>query len=393
MEDIVSGYAKRGFDKYICDEKSLFYKIIKKEIIPVLPKRYEFSQIYFYLEKYYPFELRAFQFQLNGYMHQDKTLKRARGKSRYNVKTPQEYIAQSAVNNLLKDKYISERAKTFDEKQQLVALGDFEKKRSAKIEKMKMKVSLAQEKAQSVEPIFMDKLLGMYDRKNASQKDRVYILHEIYKYDCPKITNFLQRILVHEQNFQLHEMAMKHLQDYGYTPKLRGKDTIPFNTKSKKKKAEIRAYRNLRFAIEGIPEELSYQINNSKIQGVKSYDYFISHSCKDHDIVQKIIDNLNENRINVYCDWISDADYLKRNLVCEATLEVIENRILESKQVLFLDSEESRKSKWVAYELKFALEHGKPIMQVFKSEATNKDLKIDVLCDKWYLDIKTDNLI
>ena len=54
MEDIVSGYAKRGFDKYICDEKSLFYKIIKKEIIPVLPKRYEFSQIYFYLEKYYP---------------------------------------------------------------------------------------------------------------------------------------------------------------------------------------------------------------------------------------------------------------------------------------------------------------------------------------------------
>lgn len=35
---------------------------------------------------------------------------------------------------------------------------------------------------------------------------------------------------------------------------------------------------------------------------------------------------MNENKKghNIFCDWINDVDYLKRHLICEATVKVIE---------------------------------------------------------------------
>mgnify|MGYP000118811288 FL=1 len=131
---------------------------------------------------------------------------------------------------------------------------------------MQIKINKAQNLAQEMEPEFLDKLMGLYLKKTSTQKDRVYILHELYKYDCKKVTDFLQREMNAQQNFQLREMVMKHLQDYGYSPKLKRKDAIPFHTKNKKKREKIKQYRNERFDISGIPEELSYLIENHKSQ-------------------------------------------------------------------------------------------------------------------------------
>ncbi len=36
----------------------------------------------------------------------------------------------------------------------------------------------------------------------------------------------------------------------------------------------------------------------------------------------------NQQGNNVFCDWISNVDYLKRNQMCDATLRVIEKRLL-----------------------------------------------------------------
>lgn len=80
---------------------------------------------------------------------------------------------------------------------------------------------------------------------------------------------------------------------------------------------------------------MEYRIENSKEQKIKSFDFFISHSSNDYSLVQSLIQNLNEKKCNVYCDWISDTDYLKRKLVCEATLRVIEKRIEQSKYEYF----------------------------------------------------------
>lgn len=203
----------------------------------------------------------------------------------------------------------------------------------------------------------------------------------------------MQRQLNHEQNFQLREMIHKHLQDYGYEPKLRRKDSIPVQTQNKKRKKTILEYRELRFNIEGIPNELSYRIENSKAQNIKSYDYFISHSYKDHDEIQRLIVSLNKTGKNVYCDWISDSDYLKRKLVCDATFEVITKRIEKSDEVLFVDSEFSRSSKWVAYELQYAALKNKSIKYLSINDVSEPINKMAHLDDKWYNLVEIKNLV
>lgn len=231
----MAGYAKRAFDNYISKQKSLFYQIIKNEILPILPENYDFSTIYSILKSNYPLELRAFQFQLNIYAHQDKTLKHFKHKARYNVKSIEKYLNSTPITNLFNARVRVEHKNNFNPKKQKLLEQKFidtcEKRNAKKF----AKISIAKLRAQSVEPVFLDKLIGIYSRKGRTQKDRVYIIHELYKYDCVKITNFFSKLLVSEQNFQIRQMVLKHLQDYGYLPQLRRKDSIPIHTKNKKK--------------------------------------------------------------------------------------------------------------------------------------------------------------
>lgn len=384
----MSGYAKRVFNNYIVKSTSELYKSIKRDILPALPIDYTFEDIYKLLEKFYPYEIRAFEFNLNSFNHQDQTLQRAYNQKRYQVKSVKQYLNEHPrIKYIVSEKFIQKRSLSTNVDEINAAYKELERKRTASLDKINSKVHQAQEKAQQIEPSFLDKIIGLYDRKGTSQKDRVYILHELYKYDCPKVTKFMSKLLVHEQNFQIREMALKHLQNYGYRPILRGKSTIPFGTKNKKKREAIKAYRDERFSIEGIPEELEYLIDNNKAHQITTYDYFISHSCLNHDDVQRIISELNKRGMLLYCDWINDSDYLKRNLLCEATLAVIEGRILKSKSVLFVDSEDARKSIWVAYELQYAEKNKKKILSIKQNDFVDQ---IEELHDDWFKGISID---
>lgn len=381
----MSGYAKRAYNKYICDQKSFFYKIIKDKIIPILPAKYNWTMAYNLLKEYYPLELRAFQFQLDIYKHQDKTLEKIKHKRRYNVRKIENYLNKYPISNLFRPAYIQAHGRNFEEVKRKELKRRFIECRQKQISKRMDKINAAKLKAQNVEPNFLDKIMGIYTRKGRTQKDRVYIIHELYKYDCAKVTNFLSKLLVSEQNFQIREMVFKHLQDYGYLPKLRRKDSIPIHTKNKSKRQAIKEYRNLQFSIEGIPDELSYLINNSSFQKLKNYDYFISHSFRDYKAVQNLIKKLNAQNYNIYCDWISDSDYLKRELVCEATLEIIEKRISESNAVLFVDSKFSRSSKWVIHELQYAKENNKPIKMIDVIDCSKTSLNIKDMTEEWFV--------
>ena len=385
------GYAKRIFQNYINEQTRFWGRTIREDILPIMPIEYSTDSVYKIIKEYYFFELRAFQFQLDGYAHQDKVLKKRKNMTRYSVKSVSYYIFSGENGYLFLPEYKALRAKSYSEEKRKTSEDSFVDTRKKKNDKKRQKVEEAKKRAQGVEPIFLDKMLGLYDRKTTSQKDRVYILNEIKKYDCKKVTDFLQRLLAHEQNFQLREMALHHLQSYGYEPRLRSNDGIPFNTRSKQKKKAIREYKKLRYTIEGVPEELSYQINNSSVQKLKSYDYFISHSFQDHDAVQRIINEANSVGKNVYCDWISDSDYLKRNLVCDATLAIIEKRINEAKEILFVDSSLSRSSKWVAHELQYAVGKGKPIRRIEVNASFSNG--VDLLEDLWFTNVTVGNLI
>ena len=82
--------------------------------------------------------------------------------------------------------------------------------------------------------------------------------------------------------------------------------------------------------------------------------------------MQKLIDYENQQNHLVFCDWINDSDYLKRSLVCEATLKVIEWRLQQSEAMIFIRSEKSLGSVWCQYELNFFNELKRPIYVIDK---------------------------
>lgn len=108
------------------------------------------------------------------------------------------------------------------------------------------------------------------------------------------------------------------------------------------------------------PTDLANKLKSGSIQATKAFDLFISHSYKDNDLVRRLLPALSENGFNVYCDWTSDSDFLRRELVSEYTEAVIKIRIEQSARVLFLQTENSVNenggilSPWVKVELEHA---------------------------------------
>lgn len=246
-----------------------------------------------------------------------------------------------------------------------------------KIERVDNKIAKAKEKTQIVTPVFLDKLIGLYERKNTTQKDKIYIIYELMKYYNPKIISFFFKLNDTELNRQLREIAFKHLQSFNYEPRLRRQKYMQVHTKNKKRKEYLKKiYPNERYVIPHNPDELEYRIACGCEQKLKSYDYFISHSSKDSKLVQQLIEYENSEGKNIFCDWISDADYLKRNLVCDATLKVIEWRLQQSDAIIYVKTKNSDNSVWCMYELNYFHDMEKPIYVITEEDIRNRKFDI-----------------
>lgn len=260
-------------------------------------------------------------------------------------------------------------------------------KRKPKIDKVDKKIAVAKAKTQQVTPDFIDKLIGLYERKNTSQKDRMYILLELKKYYNHTVINFFFKLNDTELNSQLRWDAFYHLQSFNYAPRARRQKYMSVHTKNKKRKQYLKnVYPYETYDIPETPQELEYRIDNSKEQLLKEYDYFISHSSKDSVSVQSLIVAENQQKKNVFCDWINDVDYLKRHLVCDATLKVIERRMEQSRALIFVESENSRNSIWCKYELNYFNELKKPIFTITKENIDAGVFDLQPMNLDWYID-------
>ena len=122
------------------------------------------------------------------------------------------------------------------------------------------------------------------------------------------------------------------------------------------------------------------------------FDFFVSHSSQDYNKIQKLIQKLNKQKKNVYCDWINDTDYLKRKLVGTSTLEVIKKRIQQSKALIWVRSDASLRSNWVKYELNYAQILGKEIFYIDANEIDNEILKYFKHDEFWFEDEDFENI-
>lgn len=378
---------KHIFDSDIREILSMWNNQLK-EIYPTLPRDYSKADIIKALKLYYPHEWNSVQAKYNYYSQKDKFLKKKIGKERYDMKTAELLLEDTKQYQIiLSTKSKSTYYNKFSEKEACFARKKLLTERKPKIEKIDRKIEKAMSKVQQVTPKYLDQLIGLYERKNTSQKDKLYILTELKKYYSPKIVQFFFKLNDIELNKQLRQEAFTYLQSFNYHPRARKQKYMQIHSNNKKRRNYLKnIYPNEISHIEKTPAELEYRINNSKEQKIKSYDFFISHSYKDSRVVQKLIEFENNQGNNIFCDWINDSDYLKRNLLCEATLNVIEKRLEQSSALIFVKSDYSISSVWCKYELNYFYELNKPIYYIDTADICKGHFSILLEKSKWFID-------
>lgn len=383
----MSGVTKHIFEQDIRAIVSMWSQQIKN-IQNILPQFYTDKDIIDCLKFFYPHEWESVEIKYRYYQQKDKVLKKRFGKARYNMKQPIELLKEVGVyKRILSSERREKYAKDFDIDYVNNARRILWEKRKLKIEKINLKIEKAKSRTQQVTPSFVDQLIGLYERKNTSQRDKMYILLELQKYYSPKVIQFFFKLNDTELNKQLRGIAFNHLQSFNYQPRARRQKYIQVHTKNKKRKKYLKEiYPYETYNIPKNPSELEYRIENAKEQKIKEFDYFISHSSKDSVVVQELIFFENKQGKNVFCDWINDVDYLKRHLVCEATLKVLEKRLEQSKALIFVSSNNSINSIWCKYELNYFLELGKQIYVIDKQDIEEEMFNIKLLEDEWFID-------
>ena len=383
----MSGVTKHIYEHEIIDIKSMWISELKK-IQEILPKNYDENDIINLLKEFFPYEWKSVEFKYNYYNIKDKKLLNRNKKIRYNMLEPRKLLKTIPLfKKILTKEYKEKYSKIFDEEKIKYKRTELLKNRQPKIKRIDKKIEEALSKTQRVTPTYLDKLIGLYERKKTAQKDKVYILLELKKYYSEKIINFFLKVNDTEINYQLRWEAFYHLQSFNFNPRARRQKYMQVHTKNKKRKIYLKkVYAKEKFNIPLNPDELEYRILNGKEQKLKEFDFFISHSSRDGQVVQKLITYQNENGKNIFCDWINDSDYLKRNLLCKATLNVIELRLQQSRKLIFVESENSKNSVWCKYELNYYLELNKPIYYITKEDIENSNFNIRLLEDRWFID-------
>lgn len=386
----MSGVTKHIFEADIRDINKM-WKYQLEKISYILPKYYTDKDILNLLKKYYPHEWNSVCFKKEYYDIKDKYLKKRNKKVRYNMLDPEELVRTNSFYKKLCSKNFKNYYSTnYNENLRITKEEELKKDRIPKINKIDKKIFNAKQQTQSVTPEFLDKIIGLYERKNTTQKDKVYLIMELKKYYNDKIINFFFKLNDTELNKQLREIAFKHLQSFNYQPRLRRQKFMIVHTKNKKRKVFLKKeYPNLTYSVPKTPQELENRILFGKEQFFKQFDMFISHSSKDSNIVRKLIEYQNEKGKLVFCDWMNDSDYLKRNLLCKETLNVIRFRLDKSKALVFVRTKNSLESIWCKYELNYFYELEKPMYVIEESEIINGTFNIleynpeEILCDDY----------
>lgn len=333
------GKAKRKYNA----ELMKFNKKLKRPIYfmsEALPKDYANEDILTYFKKFYPFEWKIVCQRYETYQQKDEFLVKQGKKRRYKHLSPRKYFYSLAiVKNLVSDNHKKNYNQNFDQEIRNKKLAELERKRLPKIEKRKDKIEKVKENLQSVEPYFLDVYITAYHRRGNSIDDKIEIFKEIQKYDCEKSNEFFSKLNDAEKNLKIRQMAFNHLNKKGEYLKLR-----------KKPKGKKKSYMTERSDFYMTPKDLLKRLNEDTIQNKKEYDIFVSHSSKDSSLVRRIIGALNKHKLNCYCDWTSDNDFLRRELVSDFTKGVLKKRMNQSKYFLLISTKNSLESEWVKFE-------------------------------------------
>lgn len=352
----MAGLVKRKYNKETINYKKGFTRQLKR-LSKAFPYEYDINLILDLYKDYFPLEWEKLINRFKYYEAKDLHLKSIGKKVRYCHENPEQFIL-----NLPKVKHLSSKGQikihqdNYSQEEQRNAIKLLIRSRESKIKKENKKSKSSNELLQNIEPAYIEIFIASYHKKNVTTQDKIEIINELKKYRCEKTIEFLQKINDSEKNNQVRYMAFEHLQKIGAHVRLR-----------KKFKGKTKSYMIEKSDFIVTPEMLVARLEADTVQNKKNYDVFISHSYSDFELIKAVRKGLNKIELNIYCDWTSDNDFLKRNLAGEFTKIVLKKRIEQSKCVIFIQTKKSLNtifefsSPWIEMEISHAKKVNKPI--------------------------------
>lgn len=316
-----------------------------RKVLSIMPKGFtdeeflsEFKLLYSYLWDDVCAKAKA-------YRRMDDGLKKKGFPKRYFFPSPAAYIKKVSAP-IIKNKALHQKLILYAE--------DREKFRNSLIEKSTIKraerearLEASLKYTQKVTPTYSNYYIQTYfhcKRTNPIDVDTRYaVLVEASKYKSPITIKFLHKVNASERNYHLRYFAFQALQKFGVK-----EVRLRKNRKGKKKVGD----KIVPTPIE-TPNDLIHSIYNSQLEQMKKYDLFLSHSSFDSELLLSLKLILNHCHVNVYVDWVSDRNALKRELTNANTAKTIIERLKSSKALLYIHTEASQNSKWAPWELGF----------------------------------------
>lgn len=326
-------------------------------ISEALPAEYDKYLLLGLFKKLFPLMWDSLNKRYEQYESKDDFLTKVGKKKRYYHDKPDVFFFKLLkVKHMVSNGQRVKHKNIFDEKSAQLAYQSLLNNANNKVNSHENKMISINNDLQTVDPLYIDAFISAYHKKGITIQGKVEIFSELKKYNTPKVIEFFQKLNDSERNNQIRMMAFEHLQKLGASVRLR-----------KNFKGKVKSYNTEtdRFIVS--PEDLYQRLESNTIQNRKTFHVFISHSYRDSDLVRQVKSCLNNHGLSVYCDWTSDNDFLKRNLVSDYTKMVLKKRIEQSKSIVFLqtknsvDADSSFSSPWISLEIEHALSIGKPI--------------------------------
>lgn len=338
------GRTKRKYNaELICFDKTLRKPI--HNVLSIMPKGFtdkeflcEFKLLYSYLWDDVCAKAKEYQRMDNG-------LEKKGFPKRYFFPTPAMYIKKVSTP-IIKNKALHEKLILYSEERTNFR-NSLIKECVIKRQKREVKLDTNLKYIQKVTPSYSNYYIQTYfhcKRTNPIDVDTRYaVLVEASKYKSPITIKFLHKVNASERNYHLRYFAFQALQKFGVK-----EVRLRKNRKGKKKVGD----KILPTPIE-TPDDLIHSIYNTQLEQMKKYDLFLSHSSFDSELLLSLKSVLNHSNVNVYVDWVSDRNALKRELTNINTANTIIERLKSSKALLYIHTQASQNSKWTPWELGF----------------------------------------
>lgn len=338
------GRTKRKYNaKLVRFQKTLRKPI--RNVLAVMPKEFTLKEFLYEFKLLYSYLWDDVCAKAKEYRRMDDGLNKKGFPKRYFFPSPVEYIKKISAP-IIKNKALHQKLILYAEEREKFR-NSLIKKCTIKREERKARLEENLKYTQKVNPTYSNYYIQTYfrcKRTNPIDVDTRYaVLVEASKYKSPVTIKFLHKVNASERNYHLRYFAFQTLQKLG-------EKEVRFrkNRKGKKKVGDKIAPTPIE-----TPDDLIHSIYNSQLEQMKKYDLFLSHSSFDNELLLSLKSILNHSNINVYVDWVSDRNALKRELTNANTAKTIIERLKSSKALLYIHTEASQNSKWTPWELGF----------------------------------------